>query len=324
MSTFPTSKTEMNTRLEKAWEYRNAYVQTHRLSMFCLVHGDADRLPGLRVDLYGSTFRILLKDPYWQKYSSVLKDLLSQLFLKIGNEKGVSFDMCSNFGVSEKNSEMHLPLSRIFTEEEIAYEIHFNEGLHTGIFLDQRENRKLIRSFSSQKKVLNLFSYTGAFTLAALKGGASEVHSVDLSKKYLFWLQRNLKLNQFDVLQAPTHALDVFEFLKKAKTRQEKFDLIIIDPPTFSRGKGGKKGTFSTEKDLDSLVGLAAELLADEGRMFISVNTQKMNGDQFAQKIKTVLEPRGLKILKRLELPPDFRLSPSEKQNPYLKACWVG
>ena len=205
-------------------------------------------------------------------------------------------------------------------EGDMSFEVHLGEGLHTGLFLDQRDNRGWIRSQAKGKRVLNLFSYTGAFSVAALKGGAKEVVSVDFSKNYLGWLQRNVEHNGLGADTAPTYAMDVFEFLKRSKKRAEMYDLIIIDPPTFSRGKR----IFSTEKDLGGLVALASELLRKGGHLFISINTQGLSPSQFRQEVEKGVRSLDLRILKIFSLPFDFRLSTEDSKNPSLKACWVG
>jgi 23S rRNA (cytosine1962-C5)-methyltransferase len=208
----------------------------------------------------------------------------------------------------------------IIQEGELCFEIHLGEGIHTGLFLDQRKNRQVLGPLAKGKRVLNLFSYTGAFTVSTLKGGASEVVSVDLSKNYLSWLKRNVELNHLDDHRSRVFSADVFRFLKGAAHRKEFYDLIIVDPPTFSRGE---KGTFSTEKNLEELVSGAAALVAPGGKIFVSVNTQGLNPAQFRHQVTSAVQPFGLKIKETFSMPEDFRLSPEEEKNPPLKTCLV-
>ena len=168
---------------------------------------------------------------------------------------------------------------------------------------------------------MNLFSYTGASTIAALKRGAEEVVSVDLSKNYLTWLKRNVAVNELDSKPTPIWARDAFDYLQFAEKKKDKFDLIIIDPPTFSRN--GKR-TFSTEKDLASLLEQSLPLLSSSGNLFICINTLKLNREDFHQQVNDVLKDSSFKILKSLSVPRDFKLTSAEEKNPYLKACWVG
>ena len=120
--------------------------------------------------------------------------------------------------------------------------------------------------------------------------------------------------------KAPTWAQDVFEFLKKAEKRGEVFDLIILDPPTFSRGA---RRRFSTEKDLEELAGLVAKRLAPGAKMFVSVNTQGLTPQQFRSQLASSIHPLGLKVLEVYPLPRDFRLSSEEEKNPPLKSCLI-
>ncbi len=309
-------------KIQTAWDWRKAYVEKNKLEAFRLVNGTGDDLPGLMVDYYGGSFQVVFKDPIWISKKEELLRALREMSRVIDPKREIHFFEVENF-----SPQVGVPLAapvhtkKIISEHEFKFETHLGEGLHTGLFLDQRENRKTIFFNSSDRRVLNLFSYTGAFTIAALKGGAKEVVSVDLSKNYLEWLKRNVELNGFDLRQSPVWARDVFDYLKLAQKKNEKFDLIIIDPPTFSRSG---KNTFSTEKNLKALVSQALSLLRSQGNMFISVNTLKMDRRDFQLEVEKTLNGSTFQILKSLSVPRDFKLTPEEEKNPYLKACWVG
>lgn len=184
-------------------------------------------------------------------------------------------------------------------------------------------NLYLDRSLAKGKRVLNLFSYTGAFTLAALQGGAQEVLSVDLSKNYLDWLRRNIQLNHFSLDQAPVHCREVSDYLKWAKKKSDRFDLIVLDPPTFSRG-GKKNKSFSTHKNLSELIFDSASLLTQNGNLWVSINTQTLTPSQFQNLVQETLQSSGFQVLKTFTLPLDFRLSKGQKGTPHLKSCLVG
>lgn len=311
-------------KIQTAWEWRKAYVEKNKLEAFRLVNGAGDDLQGLLIDYYAGAFHIVFKEASCFEWRKELVQDLTKIAFQINASKefkffeAMNFSPLPTFAIREKGPGALL--KQVIHEGEFKFEIHLGEGLHTGLFLDQRENRKTIYFNSQNRKVLNLFSYTGAFTIAALKGGAKEVVSVDLSKNYLEWLKRNVNLNALDLKQSPVWTRDVFEYLKFAQKKNEKFNLIIIDPPTFSRSS---KNTFSTEKNLKELVSQAMSLLASKGNMFVSVNTLKMNRSDFQGAVTEALRESSFHISKSLSVPKDFRLTSAEEKNPYLKACWV-
>ncbi len=210
-----------------------------------------------------------------------------------------------------------LPLRTIqLIENNLKYEIHLGEDNHTGLFLDQRDNRKLIQSVSQDKKVLNLFCYTGSFSVAALVGGASEIVSVDLSKKTLEWVKRNMDLNS-GAAKTRYFAEDALLYLNRLERKQETFDIIICDPPTFSRSK---KGIFSTEKNLEDLLESCLKILSSTGKLLFSLNTQKITLKEFSSRVKSVCKSYPIVQLTFLDPPFDF---PKHKGEPHLKAVWI-
>lgn len=312
-------------KIKTAWEWRKADVEKNRLEAFRLVNGQGDECPGLIVDYYAGVFHIIYKDAFWPTESKELIRALREIAHLIDAKREILFFEVENLPAADKlpslNPHRKEILTKTIQETDCRFEVQLSEALHTGLFLDQRESRRNIFFNSQDRRVLNLFSYTGAFSVVALKGGAKEVVSVDLSKNYLTWLQRNVALNGFALECAPIWVRDVFEYLKFARKKSEKFDLIILDPPTFSRSG---KGSFSTDRNFDSLVSEAASLLSPQGNLFASVNTLKMNRDDFQAKVLRGLEKSDFKILKPLSVPRDFKLTAAEEKNPYLKACWIG
>jgi 23S rRNA (cytosine1962-C5)-methyltransferase len=315
------TSSQLSERLKAAWQSRKATVAKQKLEAFRLVHETGDNLPGLSIDVYAGDFLITLLDPIWSPLQIDLQKLLKELSNEIQPEHHPNFFWIENFPDQGTKCLVKEVVTKTIHEGDLAFEVHLGEGPHSGLFLDQRENRRLIRELAKDKTVLNLFCYTGSFTIAALKGSARQVHSVDLSKNYLQWLKRNLELNQISEKHSSLHPMDVFVFLNKEKDRQQRFDLLIVDPPTFSRTRDQ---SFSTERDLAKLLQSCAKLLAPKGKIFVSVNTKKLSPKDFQAQVKLAVQGTNLKILKQLPLPFDFRLSPEEKKNPYLKACLVG
>ncbi|MFN8847505.1 MAG: class I SAM-dependent methyltransferase [Bdellovibrionales bacterium] len=159
-------------------------------------------------------------------------------------------------------------------ENSVKFELRSDQGLSPGLFLDQRENRLWVKLNSHHKKVLNLFAYTGGFSLNAALGGASEVTTVDVSSQYLDWSKTNFKLNGLDTNSEffQFWTADSQFFLKSAIKRQRKFDLIICDPPSLGRSK---EGVFRIEKDLKFLLELCLKCLTENGKILLSTNYEK-------------------------------------------------
>lgn len=314
-----TSKiTDLQAHVQAAWAKRKMEVQNRLWQAFRLIHGDGDGLPGLTLDYYAGVWHGVLQDtdsPYRRALPAILDNLGSEL----RQEAPVKIFWTQNTLKQRTDSGGATEAIKIIEENDLKFQVRLGSGLHTGLFLDQRDNRNRIRRLAMGKKVLNLFCYTGAFTIAALQGGAREVHSVDLSKNYLADLQENLRLNGLAGSRAPVYATDVFDFLKRARQKRERFDEIILDPPSFSRSKNL---VFSTEKNLASLAEATLGLLNDNGKLFASINTQKLRPKDFQEQLKLAIGARRLKILENFSPPFDF--PQEDPQNPHLKACLIG
>jgi 23S rRNA (cytosine1962-C5)-methyltransferase len=197
-------------------------------------------------------------------------------------------------------------------EAGLKFEIDFQGGYSPGLFLDQRLNRQKLSGLSKVKTLLNTFAYTCTFGVAAAQGGASTVN-LDLSRRYLDWGKRNYELNR---LSASNHDFiygDVFDWLGRFQRRGRKFDVIILDPPTFSRDRKAK--VFRIQDDYGELAALAAHCLNREGLLFCSTNFRGMTFDDFLR----ILRPAVARPFKAVagSMPPDFT-----GEN-YLKTIWL-
>lgn len=173
----------------------------------------------------------------------------------------------------------------IAEENDVKYEFRYHQGLSPGLFLDQRKNRLWLKENSKNKKVLNLFSYTCGFSLVAALGGASEVVSVDLSKKFLDWGQRNFQLNDLDPKKYEFYAQDSLKFFKVAEKRGRKFDIIICDPPSFSRSADG---IFKIDKEFENIFQSCLALLNPKGQLLLSSNFEKWDLFEFEKRIRKI------------------------------------
>jgi 23S rRNA (cytosine1962-C5)-methyltransferase len=206
-------------------------------------------------------------------------------------------------------------------ENGLTYLVNFGEGLATGLFLDQRENRRrLLATLQPGKTVLNTFAYTCAFSVVAAKAGAMTT-SVDLSKNYLEWGRENFRANGLD---PATHEFvfgDAFEWLKRFAKRGQRWDVVIIDPPTFSTTKKGR--VFQAARDYEELAALAMPLVAPDGWLLCSTNQRTLEPEQFEKSILAAAKRcgRATESLEFATQPFDFRVAPKER--PYLKTFWV-
>ena len=190
-------------------------------------------------------------------------------------------------------------------EGECFFYVNVEDYLDSGLFLDHRPARSMVFKEAKNKKVLNLFSYTGSFSVHAAKGGAASVDSVDLSNTYLNWAKENLKLNKlFDEEKTRLIKSDVFRFLEKSIQEQKKWDLIICDPPTFSNSKSAD--IFDVNKDWLNLCLLCLKVLSKNGRLYFSTNSQKIKFDE-AELINFSEQKIRVKDITKASIPEDFR-----------------
>jgi 23S rRNA (cytosine1962-C5)-methyltransferase len=199
---------------------------------FRLFNGEGDGMPGLVVDIYNSVAVIKHDHPIMEKiwnHDEIAKKILAEfpfvecIYLKRKNdeaEKGV-------------NLRGTLPLETIFKENGLLFASNIKDAAKTGFFLDQRDNRLLIKSFSKDLDVLNLFSYTGGFSIFAAAGGAKSVTSVDIGKAAISAVTRNFEINEFST-QHRDVATDAFDFVEKEYLQKKKYGLVITDPPSFA------------------------------------------------------------------------------------------
>lgn len=205
----------------------------------------------------------------------------------------------------------------IMREHGLRFEIDPSAGYSPGLFLDQRENRLRVRQrLSAGQRMLNLYAYTCGFSLAAAAAGAV-ASSVDLSPHYLAWGRRNFELNGIDPGQHHFVRGDAFEWLDQFARKQRRFDMAVIDPPTFSRG--GKRRTWRIERDLPDLIAATVRLLNPGAWLMVSSNCRRLHPDQFNDAVEHGIRTCARQIITRETptMPPDFR-GPA-----YLHCLWV-
>lgn len=221
---------------------RRSFLDFERTSGYRLLNGEGDRLPGLVCDIYDQTAVIQYDGEgaqrFWSEYP--IADWLDELLgLKsIVNKTRGSYE-------SVKGSEPETPT--LIKENGLTFAIDIIHGQKTGFFLDQRDNREYVRSISHEKSVMNLFSYTGGFSIYAGAGGASEVLSVDLAKPALKMAEESWRLNELPEGRHSTEAVDVFEFMERD---QRMWDMVIVDPPSMAHSEKQREAAISKYVDL--------------------------------------------------------------------------
>lgn len=250
-----------------------------------LLHHESTRY---RIDQFGEVLWV-----YWYDEADPSPEDLERFeFLETFLRKKVFIRKMQNRGndpQSQKSWSFSAPPETWQADENgLHYEFRQSQGLSPGLFLDQRENRHWVLEKSKAKKVLNLFAYTGGFSVAAAKGGAKEVVTVDLSKTFLEWSKKNFSLNELDP-QASGYQfflMDTFQFLSGTIKKKRQFDLIICDPPSFSRN--GKE-VFRIEKDLPELIDLCWQCLEPNGTLLFSCNYEKWTESSLLTILKKIL-----------------------------------
>lgn len=205
------------------------------------------------------------------------------------------------------------------SEGPAKFWIQLQEVKHPGLFLDHAPLRRWLLNNTKGQRVLNTFAYTGSLSVAAGLGGASHVTTLDLSKSTTEWGRANWALNGLAEDKSDFIYGDYFEWLPKLARKDRKFDCVILDPPSFSRGK---KGNFSTSRDLIALHENALDVLAPHGYLITSLNSANVSKKKYAAEIQSACKSKGmrLEVLREISLPASFPIPAGEE--PYLKG-WI-
>ncbi|MCC6277354.1 MAG: class I SAM-dependent methyltransferase [Oligoflexia bacterium] len=212
------------------------------------------------------------------------------------------------------------PETWVVAENKMKFELRLNQGMSSGLFLDQRDNRNRVLHSSEGLRVANFFSYTCGFSVAAALGGAHDVVSIDTSTSSLEWGKKNFEINGLNPEQFEFFTADSRFFLESCRKRERQFDLIILDPPTFSRSK---LGGFQLSKDLPDLLQKAFKVLSPHGRMLVTTNDETVRSADLGRTIESVAQTLKLPplLLEKVVSPYDFEF-PLER-NTVLKGFWI-
>lgn len=305
-------------RLAQAKMKRKSFYQQTATTAFRLVNGPGDELGGMTVDKYGD-FAVI--SWYNQSLYHLQKEILAAFQTVFPEIKGIyeKLRFSTQKPVSHLVSGAAAPQPLYIRENNVSYAVYLDEGLMTGIFLDQRQVRKyLAEGFARHKEVLNMFSYTGAFSVAAAVGGAQSTTSVDLANRSRQKTIEQFELNQLDLKRQKIQVMDTFDYFKYARKKNLTFDLIILDPPSFARNK---KKVFRVVKDYGKLIEASLPLLNPEGVILASTNAANLPARKFQAMIEAVFSERKVNYqrLKSYHLPQDFTQNSGVPDGNYLK-----
>jgi len=292
-------------------------AQQPKNNIYRLVHGEGDNLPGLIVDIYGSTAVMQAHSVGMHHVRNMIAEALVQEVDGLANVYYKSEGTLPYKAALEpedgyligKNSE------DIATENGLKLHIDWLKGQKTGFFIDQRENRALLERYSNGRDVLNMFCYTGGFSCYAMRGNAKSVHSVDSSAKAIELTNANIALNFGDDARHQSFATDAFKFLKDI---DGKYDLIILDPPAFAKHKEVLRNALQGYRKLNAK---AFEQIKSGGILFTFSCSQVVTKEQFRLAVFSAAaqSKRSVRILHQLTQPADHPINIYHPEGEYLK-----
>jgi len=305
-------------KLQRAYALRKATVLSERTTCYRLVHGEADGLPGLVVDVYGGTAvlqahsagmylaRNEIAAALRKVYGGALKAVYDKSAATVPFKANLEAKDCYLFGAKENEAVL---------ENGLKFEVDWEAGQKTGFFLDQRDNRALFEKYSFGRHVLNMFCYTGGFSVYALRGGAASVCSVDSSARAVEQSSKNAVLNFGNEVNHQAVTADGFEFLQSIGS---KYDLVVLDPPAFAKHAGALKNALQAYRRINAL---ALKQMPQGSILFTFSCSQVVSREQFRSAVfsAAVDSGRSVRILHQLTQPADHPISIYHPEGEYLK-----
>ena len=288
-----------------------------------LVHGEGDNLPGLIIDYYDGVCVMQAHSVGMFRAKKQISDALQKVY---GESLKAVYDKSS--GTAPYKAGLELIDGYMYRREDFndneqvvlenghKFMVNWTEGQKTGFFLDQRDNRALVGSLSRGRNVLNLFCYTGGFSIYALANGALHVDSVDSSKKAMMMVDRNVELNGFDPSLHTSLCCDAIDYLRDVP--EGKYDLMIVDPPAFAKHRGALKNALRAYQRLNAA---AISKVAPGGFVFTYSCSQVVDKEAFALAVFSAAAQcgRSVRILDRLNQPCDHSVNIYHPEGEYLK-----
>ncbi len=309
-----------NQKIQSAYNLRIAIgmAENAETNAYRLVHGEGDEMPGCIIDYYNGTCvtqfhsigMYLVKDMIIESLKNVLGNQLKGIYDKSSNTLPFKAQVKAQDGCLFGNAD-----ATEILEYGNRFWVNWNEGQKTGFFIDQRESRRLVQTFSKGKTVLNMFGYTGGFSVFALRGGAEMVHTVDVSQKAIELAEKNIALNFGNTEKHEIKAQDAFEFLNNI---EDKYDLIILDPPAFAKHNESLHNALQAYKRLNAK---AIKQIRKGGIIFTYSCSQVVQKEEFRKSVfaAAAQSKRKVSILYQLTQPADHPVSIFHPEGEYLK-----
>ena len=311
--------------LSRAYQLREACGLATSASTNCyrLVHGEGDGLPGLIVDYYDGVCVLQAHSVGMFRAKMAIADALRELY---GDSLKAVYDKSSGTAPFKAGLDLvdgylwqapgFVAQEQVVRENGNQFLVNWCEGQKTGFFLDQRENRAAVGRLSKGRRVLNLFCYTGGFSIYALAGGAVHVDSVDSSQRAMDMVDRNVALNGFSAEQHTSYCTDAIDFVKNVP--DGAYDLIIVDPPAFAKHRGALKNALRAYQRLNAS---AIAKVAPGGFVFTFSCSQVVDKEAFALAVFSAAAQvhRSVRILDRLNQPADHSVNIFHPEGEYLK-----
>ena len=311
-------------KIKSALHKRKQFYKSSDTTAFRVLNGEGDGLGGLIIDYYDGYYVV----SWYSEGIYTFRDEIIAALQKVANFKGIyekkRFDTKGKYiegddFVAGERGEFPL----IVKENGVNFAVYLNDGAMVGVFLDQRNVRKQIRDkYAKGRTVLNMFSYTGAFSVFAALGGATKTTSVDLANRSLSKTIEQFSVNEIDYEAQDIIVEDVFLYFKYAAKKKMKFDMVVLDPPSFARSK---KYTFSAAKDYKNLLKETIAITENNGIIVASTNCSAFDMKKFKGFIDTAFKEMNgkYKILEEHSLPEDFRTIDQFKEGDYLKVVFI-
>lgn len=307
-------------KIEKAWDYRKkmGFADNAATNVFRLIHAEGDGLPGLIVDFYNGTAVMqmhsigmyLIREELVKAMKEVMGDTLKAVYNKSEKKLPNNSDVKAEDGYLLSNDS-----ENEVSEYGLKFKVDWVKGQKTGFFVDQRENRKLVQDFSEGRDVLNMFCYTGGFSFYAMQGGAKSVHSVDASAKAIDLTNENVELNFPGDSRHKSSVVDGLEYLKDI---QDKYDLIILDPPAFAKHRNSLPQALKGYKRINTR---AFEQIRPGGILFSFSCSQVVSKERFREAVfsAAAISGRNVRILHQMSQPTDHPVNIYHPESEYLK-----
>ena len=312
-------------RVKAAFELRKRFVDMTKLGATRVVNAENDGLPGIVVDRYGEYLVVQLFTSAVQGLRTALYDALEAELSPIAIYEQRRFKSLAGDAPRQAGADLvrgtPAPVELEVVEDDLKFVVDVTAPLSTGLFADLREGRRAVRQWAKGRRVLNLFSYTGAISVYAHAGDAAEVCAVDVAAKAHARARKNFAASGFDPEKAEHVVGDVFKVLARFVERKRTFDMVVLDPPAFASAaaRGGKP--WSAVRDYSELIGASLEVLVPGGLLVAGSSTHKMSAAEFELALADGALSKGtrLQVVDRRALPPDFPTVPGFPEGNYLK-----